>query len=168
MPEIVPVLEEGLNSEDSNIRQGVCVGLSEIMAVAGKSQISHFSGTIIPSIRRAICDPNPDVREPAAEGLFPPLPLSLHPFSQIECLDPYPSFHCSSQAYRKISCGPNHPSSFEGIGFKRFYPVISRIGGIKDDHCLKEWGYLPCSYGLFAQPYDSLKGKRYFYCFALF
>ncbi|XP_015284246.1 PREDICTED: translational activator GCN1-like, partial [Gekko japonicus] len=31
LPEIIPILEEGLRSEKSDKRQGVCIGLSEIM-----------------------------------------------------------------------------------------------------------------------------------------
>jgi len=68
LPDIIPVLEEGLESEKSDTRQGVCVGLSEIMAAAGKSQVSQFLGKIVPAIRKALCDPDPDVREPASEA----------------------------------------------------------------------------------------------------
>lgn len=36
--------------------QGVCIGLSEVMASAGKNQILTFMDDLIPSIRAALCD----------------------------------------------------------------------------------------------------------------
>lgn len=36
--------------------KGVCVGLSEVMASAGKSQLLSFMNELIPTIRTALCD----------------------------------------------------------------------------------------------------------------
>ena len=36
--------------------KGVCVGLSEVMASAGKSQLLTFMNELIPTIRTALCD----------------------------------------------------------------------------------------------------------------
>lgn len=36
--------------------KGVCVGLSEVMASAGKSQLLTFMNDLIPTIRTALCD----------------------------------------------------------------------------------------------------------------
>lgn len=36
--------------------QGVCIGLSEVMASAGKSQLLNFMDKLIPTIRLALCD----------------------------------------------------------------------------------------------------------------
>lgn len=36
--------------------QGVCIGLSEVMASAGKSQLLTFMDELIPTIRTALCD----------------------------------------------------------------------------------------------------------------
>lgn len=36
--------------------QGVCIGLSEVMASAGKSQLLSFMDDLIPTIRTALCD----------------------------------------------------------------------------------------------------------------
>lgn len=36
--------------------KGVCVGLSEVMASAGKSQLMIFMTDLIPTIRTALCD----------------------------------------------------------------------------------------------------------------
>lgn len=45
LPEIIPILEEGLRSDKSDERQGVCIGLSEIMKSTSKDAVSHFSAT---------------------------------------------------------------------------------------------------------------------------
>lgn len=44
LPEIIPILEEGLRSEKSDERQGVCIGLSEIMKSTSKDAVccSHL------------------------------------------------------------------------------------------------------------------------------
>ena len=42
LPEIIPILEKGLESERSDQRQGVCIGLSEIMASTSKDHVSCF------------------------------------------------------------------------------------------------------------------------------
>jgi len=41
LPEIIPILEEGLRSDKSDKRQGVCIGLSEIMKSTSKDAVSH-------------------------------------------------------------------------------------------------------------------------------
>ena len=38
------------------VLQGVCVGLSEVMGSAGKSQLLNFMDELIPTIRTALCD----------------------------------------------------------------------------------------------------------------
>src|SRR3546814_1571950 len=48
------------------MRQGVCLGLSEIMACATKKQIEAFLDTLVPAVQDALCDASPDVREQAA------------------------------------------------------------------------------------------------------
>ncbi|KAI8808575.1 armadillo-type protein [Cladochytrium replicatum] len=58
--EIVPILERGLESPDLDTRQGVCIGMSEIMATAGKQQITDFVTRCIPSVRSALVDPEPE------------------------------------------------------------------------------------------------------------
>ncbi|PPD70698.1 hypothetical protein GOBAR_DD32423 [Gossypium barbadense] len=48
-----------------NRKRGVCIGLSEVMASAGKSQLLSFMDELIPTIRTALCDSVPEVRESA-------------------------------------------------------------------------------------------------------
>ena len=50
LPEIIPILERGLDSDKNDERQGVCIGLSEIVASTSKEQVKHdhqdvYSGT---------------------------------------------------------------------------------------------------------------------------
>ncbi|KAK2365272.1 protein ILITYHIA [Trifolium repens] len=65
LPLIIPILSQGLSDPDSSRRQGVCVGLSEVMASAGKNQLMTFMTELIPTIRTALCDSEPAVRESA-------------------------------------------------------------------------------------------------------
>ncbi|CAL5322767.1 unnamed protein product [Camellia sinensis] len=65
LPLIIPILSRGLKDPNASRRQGVCIGLSEVMASAGKSQLLSFMDELIPTIRTALCDNMPEVREPA-------------------------------------------------------------------------------------------------------
>ncbi|CAI9090959.1 OLC1v1025859C1 [Oldenlandia corymbosa var. corymbosa] len=65
LPLIIPILSQGLNDQDPSRRQGVCIGLSEVMASAGKSQLLNFMDELIPTIRKALCDSMAEVRESA-------------------------------------------------------------------------------------------------------
>ncbi|KAH8275070.1 hypothetical protein KR018_005723 [Drosophila ironensis] len=67
LPEIIPILENGLNSAHSDQRQGVCIGLSEIMASTSKEMVLTFVHSLVPTVRKALCDPLPEVREAAAK-----------------------------------------------------------------------------------------------------
>ena len=40
LPEIIPILNKGLDSGQSDQRQGVCIGLGEIMASTQKDHVS--------------------------------------------------------------------------------------------------------------------------------
>ncbi|KAK7475223.1 hypothetical protein BaRGS_00033527, partial [Batillaria attramentaria] len=66
LPEIIPILEKGLDSEEADQRQGVCIGLSEIMGSTSREHVSVFADSLIPTVRRALCDPLPQVRQVAA------------------------------------------------------------------------------------------------------
>ncbi|EMP24440.1 Translational activator GCN1 [Chelonia mydas] len=67
LPEIIPILEEGLRSEKSDERQGVCIGLSEIMKSTSRDAVLFFSESLVPTVRKALCDPLEEVREAAAK-----------------------------------------------------------------------------------------------------
>jgi len=63
LPSIIPILAKGLEDEVPSTRQGVCMGLSEVMGSAGKHQLVAYMGDLIPTIRRALCDRVLEVRE---------------------------------------------------------------------------------------------------------
>lgn len=67
LPEIIPILERGLQSEQADQRQGVCIGLSEIMASTSKDMVLTFVNSLVPTVRKALCDPLPEVRQAAAK-----------------------------------------------------------------------------------------------------
>uniref|UniRef100_A0A9J8CSH1 GCN1 activator of EIF2AK4 n=1 Tax=Cyprinus carpio carpio TaxID=630221 RepID=A0A9J8CSH1_CYPCA len=67
LPEIIPILEEGLRSDKSDERQGVCIGLCEIMKSTSKDAVLVFSESLVPTVRKALCDPLEEVREAAAK-----------------------------------------------------------------------------------------------------
>ena len=43
LPEIIPILEKGLESSKSDEREGVCIGLSEIIDSTSKEQVCVYS-----------------------------------------------------------------------------------------------------------------------------
>lgn len=53
---IIPELRVGLRSQDPHKRQGVCLGLTEIMKRSSKGQMARFLVALMPAIRRALCD----------------------------------------------------------------------------------------------------------------
>ncbi|CAH1977085.1 unnamed protein product [Acanthoscelides obtectus] len=67
LPEIIPILERGLQSDQPDQRQGVCIGLSEIMASTSKDMVLTFVNSLVPTVRKALCDPLPEVRQAAAK-----------------------------------------------------------------------------------------------------
>lgn len=67
LPEIIPILERGLNSDQADQRQGVCIGLSEIMASTSKDMVLTFVNSLVPTVRKALSDPLPEVRQAAAK-----------------------------------------------------------------------------------------------------
>ncbi|KAJ3197163.1 translational activator of GCN4 [Irineochytrium annulatum] len=68
LEEIIPILEQGLESPDTGTREGVCIGMTEIMATAGKAQVADFVLDCLPSVRRALLDSEVEVREAAAQA----------------------------------------------------------------------------------------------------
>ncbi len=68
LKEIVPLLQDRLNSDDEATRQGVCLGLSEIMRSTSKKRIGDYISELISAVRDAICDESQAVREAAGEA----------------------------------------------------------------------------------------------------
>jgi hypothetical protein len=68
MVEIVPILQEKLKSADDHTRQGVCVGLAQILSSTGKHHVELHAEELIDAVKVALCDPVPEVREAAAQA----------------------------------------------------------------------------------------------------
>jgi len=66
LPDIFPILEAELASPSASTREGVCLGMSEIMASTTRDTVANYTESLIPAIRRALCDPSEAVREAAA------------------------------------------------------------------------------------------------------
>jgi HEAT repeat protein len=67
LPEIIPVLRDSLYKGDEYTRQGVCVGLAEVIACSSKEQIIKFLEILVKVVRDALCDDSPEVRKMAAD-----------------------------------------------------------------------------------------------------
>ena len=67
LPEVIPMLKDGLGSHDSKERQGVCIGLSEIIQQTSRDNVLLYIDSLLPTIRSALCDKEQDVRAAAAQ-----------------------------------------------------------------------------------------------------
>jgi len=65
---LLPTLEEGLHSTDTDAKQGICMALKELIGAASPEQLEDYEKTLIQVVRSALVDPNNDVREAAAEA----------------------------------------------------------------------------------------------------
>lgn len=65
---LLPTLEEGLHSTDTDAKQGICMALKELISAASPEQLEDYEKTLIQVVRSALVDPSSDVREAAAEA----------------------------------------------------------------------------------------------------
>lgn len=69
LPEMVPFLRRGLDpSNSTDMRQGVCLGLAEVLHCASKRQIEDYLEELMETVQEALCDAEACVREHAAEA----------------------------------------------------------------------------------------------------
>ena len=66
LPEIIPVLRDNLYKGDEFTRQGVCVGLAEVIDCSSKEQITKFLDILVKVVQDALCDEDSEVRTMAA------------------------------------------------------------------------------------------------------
>ena len=66
LPEVIPMLEEGLGSSSMQERQGVCIGLSEIIQQTSRDNVLLYMDSLLPTVRNALCDQQSEVRAAAA------------------------------------------------------------------------------------------------------
>jgi len=65
MAEIIPILQERLRSDDRSTRQGVCLGLSEVIASSRKADLASYMADLVIHVRDALCDREEIVRKAA-------------------------------------------------------------------------------------------------------
>jgi hypothetical protein len=65
---LLPTLEEGLHTTDSDAKQGICIALRELISSASMEQLEDYETTLVQVVRTALVDPDADVREAAAEA----------------------------------------------------------------------------------------------------
>jgi len=66
LPEIIPVLRDNLYEGDEYTRQGVCVGLAEVIDCSSKEQINKYLTVLVKVVQDALCDDDAEVRIMAA------------------------------------------------------------------------------------------------------
>lgn len=62
---ILPILQDGLTSDIAEHREGVALGLAEVLYASTDSQLEDHYDAIIPTVRDALCDEDERVREAA-------------------------------------------------------------------------------------------------------
>jgi hypothetical protein len=65
---LLPTLEEGLHTTDTDAKQGICIALRELINSAAPEVLEDYEKTLIQVVRTALIDPDADVREAAAEA----------------------------------------------------------------------------------------------------
>ncbi len=66
LPEVIPMLEKGTESQSTQERQGVCIGLSEIIQQTSRDQVLLYMESLLPTVQSLLCDADPSVRAAAA------------------------------------------------------------------------------------------------------
>eukprot|EP00163_Fabomonas_tropica_P034457 TRINITY_DN9545_c1_g1_i1.p1 TRINITY_DN9545_c1_g1~~TRINITY_DN9545_c1_g1_i1.p1 ORF type:complete len:1324 (+),score=415.97 TRINITY_DN9545_c1_g1_i1:307-4278(+) len=68
LPELIPILEQGLKNDSADTREGVCLGLVAVLESGTKSMLTSYTGQLLPAIREAVCDREDKVQAAAAEA----------------------------------------------------------------------------------------------------
>ena len=84
------MLEKGLKSDLTQERQGVCIGLSEIIRETSRDYMKLYANSLFPTIRLALCDKEQEVRAAAAQT-FDSLYTAVGEYMYINCMYMYMS-----------------------------------------------------------------------------
>lgn len=69
LPEVVPILRAGLAPKNApGMRQGVCIGLAEVINCCTKKQLEDFVDTLVDAVLDGLSDELPEVRNSAAQA----------------------------------------------------------------------------------------------------
>ena len=66
---VLPIMKEGLKHKLAEHREGVALGLAEILSAATDGQLEDHYGVIVPTVRDALCDEDEKVRDAAGRRL---------------------------------------------------------------------------------------------------
>eukprot|EP00971_Amphidinium_carterae_P330511 6463590-Amphidinium_carterae.1 len=66
MPELMPIFMDTLQTGTDQAREGVCIGLAELINATTKQMLAEYLTELIPAIRRAIIDEEEHVRNSAS------------------------------------------------------------------------------------------------------
>uniref|UniRef100_A0A7S4VLQ0 TOG domain-containing protein n=1 Tax=Alexandrium monilatum TaxID=311494 RepID=A0A7S4VLQ0_9DINO len=66
MPELMPIFMNTLSTGDAHVREGVCIGLAELINATTKQLLADYLADLIPAIRQAIIDDVETVRNSAS------------------------------------------------------------------------------------------------------
>lgn len=67
LAQILPILKQGMQSEDAPTRAGVCNGLGEVLENATRTQLAEHLNELLPAVQGALCDEDADVRAAAGK-----------------------------------------------------------------------------------------------------
>merc|ERR1711871_1359615 len=62
----MPIFMNTLSTGDAHVREGVCIGLAELINATTKQMLADYLGDLIPAIRQAIIDDVEEVRNSAS------------------------------------------------------------------------------------------------------
>lgn len=65
---LLPTLEEGLHTPDTDAKQGICIALRELISSASPEVLEDHEKTLVQVVRTALVDSDNDVREAAADA----------------------------------------------------------------------------------------------------
>lgn len=68
LSQLLPTLEQGMISSDSDAKQGICIAVIELMKWTNQEVLESAQKTVIDIVRTALVDPNPQVRESGAQA----------------------------------------------------------------------------------------------------
>ena len=68
LPTVMPHMSEGLRSSEQAMRQGVCLGLAEILNAISKRQIEDYVEVLVPALQLGFCDSSESVRTQASNA----------------------------------------------------------------------------------------------------
>eukprot|EP00818_Percolomonas_sp_WS_P004632 CAMPEP_0117436456 /NCGR_PEP_ID=MMETSP0759-20121206/1016_1 /TAXON_ID=63605 /ORGANISM="Percolomonas cosmopolitus, Strain WS" /LENGTH=2571 /DNA_ID=CAMNT_0005228055 /DNA_START=624 /DNA_END=8339 /DNA_ORIENTATION=+ len=66
--DLIPLLGDRLHSDSPQTRQGVCIGLTELMNASSNKVLKPYVPRLLPAIQRAIADSDADVQESASHA----------------------------------------------------------------------------------------------------